>query len=193
MDKDSQAVSDRLNHALADSGLSQAAFATALGTSASRFSTYRSGRTKPTAQFLLRAGRIAHALQGAREHRIMTAPATATAIRDANDEDWAWRMVLQGRDHLCLLLRRHDGSEAAWEAAPGTTGQAGFDTLLAVLTAHEFEAAGEDPPEWTKVEPLAEPWIPEHPFLNRDEIIAQTPEYLAQANIFIPARDLVTA
>ncbi|TCC57119.1 XRE family transcriptional regulator [Kribbella pittospori] len=193
MDKDSQAVSELLNHALAESGLSQAAFATALRTSAPRLSTYRSGKTKPTAQFVLRAGRIAHALHRAREYRIMTAPATATAIREASDEEWAWRMLLQGRDHLRLLLRRHDGSEAAWEAAPGTTGQAGFDTLLAVLTAHEFEAAGEDPPEWTKVEVLSDPWVPEHPFLDRDEIIEQTPDYLARANIFVPARDLVTA
>jgi len=193
VDKDSQAVIEQLNRALAESGLSQAAFATALGTSASRFSTYRSGRTKPTAQFFLRAGRIAHALHAAREYRIMTAPATATAIRETNDEDWAWRMLLQGRDHLRLLLRRHDGSEAAWEAAPGTTGHAGFDTLLAVLTAHEFAAAGEDTPDWTKVDPLPERWIPEHPFLDRGEIIQQTPDYLARANIFIPARDLATA
>ncbi|MGW6196336.1 helix-turn-helix domain-containing protein [Kribbella sp. NPDC055110] len=193
MDKDNQAVSELLNRALAESGLSQAAFATALGTSASRFSTYRSGRTKPTAQFFLRAGRIAHALHAAREYRIMTAPATATAIREASDEEWAWRMLLQGRDHLRLLLERHDGSEAAWEAAPGTTGHAGFDALLAVLTAHEFEAVGEDPPDWTKVNPLPDRWIPEHPFLDHDEIIEQTPDYLAQANIFVPARDLATA
>ncbi|MGW5190521.1 helix-turn-helix domain-containing protein [Kribbella sp. NPDC004138] len=193
MDKDSQAVVDQLNHALAESGLSQAAFAAALGTSASRFSTYRSGRTKPTAQFFLRAGRIAHALHEARDHRIMTAPATATAIREASDTDWAWRMLLQGRDHLRLLLDRHDGSEAAWEAAPDTTGHAGFDTLLAVLTAQEFKAAGEDPPAWTDVEALPDPWVPEHPFLERDEIIEQTPDYLAQVNIFVPARDLVTA
>jgi transcriptional regulator with XRE-family HTH domain len=193
MDKDSQAVVDQLNHALAESGLSQAAFATALGTSASRFSTYRSGRTKPTAQFFLRASRIAHALHAARDHRIMTAPATATAIREASDMEWAWRMLLQGRDHLRLLLSRRDGSEAAWEAAPDTTGDAGLDTLLAVLTAHEFRAAGEAPPGWTDVEPLPAPWIPEHPFLERDEIIEQTPDYLAQANIFVPARDLVTA
>lgn len=193
MDKDSRAVSELLNDALIESGLSQAAFATALGTSASRFSTYRSGRTKPTAQFFLRARRIAHALHAAREYRIMSAPATATAIREATDEEWAWRMLLQGRDHLRLLLHRHDGSEAAWEAAPTTTGHAGFDTLLAVLTAHEFETAAEAPPEWTKDKALADPWIPSHPFLDRDEIIKQTPKYLAQANIFVPTRDLITA
>lgn len=193
MDKDSQAVSELLNCALAESGLSQAAFAHALRTSASRLSTYRSGRTKPTAQFVVRAGRIAHALHEARAHRIMTAPATATAIREASDEDWAWRMLLQGRDHLRLLLRRQDGSEAAWEAAPGPTGHAGFDTLLAALAAHEFEAAGEELPEWTNVEALPDPWIPEHPFLERDEVIEQTPEYLSRLNVFVPERDLVTA
>jgi hypothetical protein len=120
----------------------------------------------------------------------MTAPATATAIREASDEDWAWRMLLHGRDHLRLLLRRQDGSEAAWEAAPGPTGHAGFDTLLA---AHEFEAAGEELPEWTNVEALPDPWIPEHPFLERDEVIEQTPEYLSRLNVFVPERDLVTA
>jgi transcriptional regulator with XRE-family HTH domain len=193
VDKDSQAVCEQLDHALAESGLSQAAFAAALGTSPSRFSTYRSGRTKPTAQFFVRARRIGRALHAAREHRIMTAPATAAAVRQASDSDWAWRMLLQGRDHLRLLLSRHDGSEAAWEAAPGTTGHPGFDTLLAVLAAHEFTAAGEEPPQWTQVEPLPEPWIPAHPFLQRAEIIEQTPDYLARANIFVPARDLVTA
>jgi len=102
-------------------------------------------------------------------------------------------MLLQGRDHLRLMLTRQDGSEAAWEAAPATTGQAGFDTLLAVLAAHEFEAAGEDPPDWTRHRTLPDPWIPEHPFLEREEIIAQTPDYLARVNVFVPARDLVTA
>ena len=99
------------------------------------------------AKMTAHSARIAQALRVAREHRIMTAPTTATAIREVSDDDWAWRMLLQGRDHLRLLLRRQDGSEAAWEAAPGTTGHAGFDILLAALAAHEFEAAGEEPPK----------------------------------------------
>jgi transcriptional regulator with XRE-family HTH domain len=193
MDKDSRAVIALLDRALADSGMSQAAFAAALGTSASRFSTYRSGKTKPTAQFCLRAQRIARGIHQARRRRLMTAPDTAAAIRKAADEEWAWKMLLQGRDHLRLMLTRHDGSESAWEAAPATTGQAGFDTLLAVLTEHEFEAAGEDPPDWTRSRALPAPWVPEHPFLEREEIIEETPDYLARVNVFVPARDLVTA
>jgi len=96
-------------------------------------------------------------------------------------------------DLAALQARAVAISEAAWEAAPGTTGHAGFDTLLAVLTAQEFKAAGEGPPAWTEVQALPDPWIPEHPFLERDEIIEQSPDYLAQVNIFVPARDLITA
>ena len=48
-----------LKQALADSGLNQADFAVALGTSASRFSTYGSGQVMPTAGFYLRALRLA--------------------------------------------------------------------------------------------------------------------------------------
>ncbi|MER7246358.1 hypothetical protein [Kribbella sp. NPDC000426] len=120
----------------------------------------------------------------------MTAPATATAIREATDEDWAWRMLLQGCDHLRLLLSRRDGSEAAWEAAPGPTGHTGFDTLLAALAAHEFQAAGREPPRSIR---SRTPWVPKHPFLDQAEIIEQTPDYLARLNVFVPNRDLTTA
>lgn len=65
------------------SGTPQAEFAAALGTSAPRFSTYRSGRTKPTAVFCFRARRIARALAAARASRPMSAPVTARAVRDA--------------------------------------------------------------------------------------------------------------
>ena len=55
-------------------------------------------------------------------------------------------MLLQGRDHLRLLLKRRDGSACAWKAAPLTTGSTGFDTSLATLARREFERAGTDPP-----------------------------------------------
>ncbi len=193
LDQDTREVMALLDAALADSGLTQAAFAAALGTSASRFSTYRSGRTKPTAAFCFRARRIARALAAARASRLMSAPATAKAVRDAEDEEWAWRMLLQGRDHLRLLLERRDGSTSAWEAAPTTTGSAGFDTLLAALTRREFEQAGVEPPTWCEPARLPQPWVPEHPFLDREEIITRTPDYLKKLNVFVPARDLVTA
>ncbi len=182
-----------LDGALADSGLTQAEFAAALGTSASRLSTYRSGKTKPTAVFCFRARRIARGLAVARGSRLMSAPETAKAFRRAGgDEDRAWRTLLQGRDHLVLLLERGDGSACAWEAAPSTTGSAGFDVLLAALARCEFERAGVDPPAWCEPKSLPRPWVPEHPFLGPDEVIAATPDYLKNLNVFVPARDLVT-
>jgi len=182
-----------LDSALLDSGITQAEFAAALGTSASRFSTYRSGQTKPSAAFCFRATRIAQALLTARRSRLMSAPATATALRHAENDAWAWRMLLQGRDHLRLMLDRADGSAAAWEAAPRSTGDAGFDTLLAALACREFERASLEPPAWTAPKRLSEPWVPEHPLLDADQVIALTPDFLRDLNIFVPARDLVTA
>lgn len=194
LDRDTCEVIELLDGALAESGLSQAAFAAVLGTSASRLSTYRSGKTKPSAQFLIRAQRIARGFAKARSRRLMTARDTSAAIFHSADDDSAWRMLLQGRDHLRLALSSEDHDvEAAWEGAPGSTGGRGFDTLLAALVEKEFDDAGEEAPAWAHPERLPTPWIPEHPFLDSDEVRDRTPEYLSRLNLFVPARDLVTA
>lgn len=186
-----------LREAVALSGLSQAAFARALGTSASRFSTYVAGLTRPSAHLVLRAQRLARALSAAAGQGLMTAPATASTVREqlqANDPQWAWRMLLQGRDHLRVLLAGADpGPVGAWEAAPSSTGSVPFDTLLAALTRHEFEAAHREAPGWTLTAPLEQAWIPEHPFLTPERVRATTPEWLRALNIFVPDRDLITA
>ncbi len=94
-------------------------------------------------------------------------------------------MLLQGRDHLRLILSETDGellTEAggellgAWEAAPSSTGSVEFDALLAALARHEFDAAGRIAPDWTNIAPLAKAWIPEHPFLTPQRVIATTPD-----------------
>lgn len=197
VDADTRAVTALLRDALATSHLSQAAFARALGTSASRFSTYLAGTTRPSAHLLVRAQRLAGALDAAAQQGLMTAPATASALREhlqAGDVSWAWRMLLQGRDHLRLMLSRQDDKLlGSWEAAPSSTRTAEFDALLAALTRHEFEAARRSAPDWAISVPLDQPWVPEHPFLTPERAIAQTPEWLRALNIFVPNRDLVTA
>lgn len=103
-------------------------------------------------------------------------------------------MLLQGRDHLRLMLtKRDDDLLGSWEAAPASTGSVEFDALLAALTRHEFEASGRTAPDWTGIEPLPAPWVPEHPFLSRERSMAKTPDWLKDLNIFVPGRDLVTA
>lgn len=196
-DPDTRAVIAALRHAQASSGLTQAGFARAIGTSGSRFSTYLTGTVRPSAQLLLRAQRLARALHAADTHGLMTAPGTAAAVRDQlqrGDTAWAWRMLLQGRDHLRLILAGTDDElAAAWEAAPATTGSHEIDTLLAALARREFNAAHRAAPEWTHTTGLETAWILDHPFLTADRVVAQTPPWLRELNIFVPERDLTTA
>jgi transcriptional regulator with XRE-family HTH domain len=201
LDQDTCQVMALLREAVASSGLSQAGFARALGTSAGRFSTYLSGSIRPSAHLMVRALRLGRALGAAADKGLMSAPATAAAMRErylSGEVDWTWRMLLQGRDHLALILAgaSEDHAEllAAWEAAPGSVGAPEWDTLLAAVVVHEFEQAGQTPPSWAAGHaPLPEPWTPEHPFLSPERVRANTPEWLRERNIFVPQRDLVTA
>lgn len=197
LDPDTRAVTALIRDAMTVSGLPQGTFARAMGTSASRFSTYLAGSTRPSAHFCLRAQRLSRSLEAAADAGLMSAPLTADALRQqlrADRREWAWRMLLQGRDHLRLMLSKQvDDLLGSWEAAPTSTGSVEYDTLLAALTRHEFEASGRTAPDWTNLEPLPAPWVPDHPFLSRERAIAKTPDWLKELNIFVPGRDLVTA
>jgi len=65
-------------------------------------------------------------------------------------------------------------------------------TAGAVVTL-QLQAAGLEAPAWARRQPLADPWMPAHPFLSPDRVRAQTPDWLSRQNIYVPARDLVTA
>jgi transcriptional regulator with XRE-family HTH domain len=195
MDADLSTMTEGLGQALADSGLSQAAFAAALGTSASRFSTYRSGKTIPSAIFYLRALRIGAALREAAEHGWMTPPNTAEAIAAAlaePDEIWAFKLALQARDHLNELLALRPHAAAAWEATPPSTGRPEWDTFIAALAEHEFVDADREPPAWTQLPKLGSEWLLDSPLLDEDGVRAQTPHWLAERNIYVSKRDLTT-
>lgn len=197
VDRDTAKVIDLLREAVAASGMSQAAFARALGTSASRLSTYLTGDTRPSAQFLTRAQRLGEALGAAKAKGLMSAPSTAASMRAyflAGEPEWMWRMLLQGRDHLAAIIAERDQVLLdSWEAEPGPVGSSEWEALLAAVVAHEFATGGLDAPAWSLREPLTEPWVPEHPFLTPDRVRAQTPDWLRRHNIYVPARDLVTA
>lgn len=196
-DRDTATVMALLREAVATSGLSQAAFARALGTSAPRLSTYLAGGTRPSAQLVVRARRLGLALGAAAAHGLMSAPVTAAAMREcflAGEVTWIWRMLLQGRDHLIAIIGQEDQALLdSWEAEPGTVGSAQWDALLSAVVAHQLQSAGLEAPRWSLRAPLSDPWVPEHPFLSPDRVRAQTPEWLRRLNIFVPARDLVTA
>ena len=195
MDQDTQAVIERLTDALATSGLSLRRFAHALGTSPSRFSAYRSGQTAPSAAFLLRAERIAAALSEARRDKIPSSIDAIDALRRAakrGDEDWTYALALELRDRLHDILARHRELAAAWEAQPPAV-EPRWKALSAAFVGHEFNNAGLTAPKWTDVERLDAEWVLDTPRLTEAEIKQQTPDWLAERNIFIAAKDLITA
>ncbi len=195
MDQDAQAVIDRLNDALRKSGLSLRQFAHALGTSPSRFSAYRSGQTAPSASFMLRAERIADALCRARRDGIPTSIDAFDSLRRAvkrGDEDWTYALTLELRDRLRDILRRHRDLAGAWEAQPPAI-ESRWRALAAAFVSHEFDEAGLRPPRWTDSARLNTEWVLDTPRLTGAEIKAQTPAWLADRNIYIAEKDLVTA
>lgn len=200
MEDDIQAVVDGLKAGLAQSGLTQAEFATALGTSGSRFSSYRAGKTMPSAAFYLRALRLADSLKAARDRGWMTPQSAAREIRRAlrkGDDLWALKMILQSRDHLRELLGEEASASTAWIAAPRTTGDRKWDALLAALTQHEFHEANREPPSWADADDKRlserEEWVVPSLLLNDHEVRAVSPKWLAERGIFAAERDLVTA
>ena len=170
-------------------------FAQALGTSPSRLSSYRTGRVAPSAAFLLRAERIANALRQARRDSVPTILDAMESIRRADskhDDDWTYALALEARDRLRDTLRRHRSLAATWEIQPPANVADRWRTLVAAFVSHEFVEAGLPAPPWTEGLRLATEWVLDTPRLSETEIKRQTPDWLAERNIYIAEKDLVT-
>lgn len=194
--RDTALVVEGLREALKASALTQAGFARALETSASRLSTYLSGSTSPSAAFFVRARRLAHGLQVAGQRGRMTPGLTSSAVRAAlgeSDEVWALKMILQSRDDLRAMLVEGTAGSDAWECDPGPLGAPAWDALLCALVAHEFEEADRVPPRWTRRRADTRGWTFANPYFDADEVRRRTPGWLAERGVFVAARDLVTA
>lgn len=189
-------IATSLRGAVEASGLSQAAFARAIGTSPARLSTYLSGKTVPSAAIYLRALRFGDALAQARANGLMTAESTAQAVNralDAGDEEWAFKMVVQGRDHLRSLCSHAPGALPAWTHRSSRIKDERYETLFKAIIGHEMEAGSHTRPTWTEHARLARPWLRANPFLGEAGTRERTPRWLAESNVFIAEKDLATA
>jgi transcriptional regulator with XRE-family HTH domain len=186
-------IAAAMRQCLEQSGLTQADFASYLGTSAPRFSTYLSAKTIPSATIYLRALRISDSLEFARQHGLMTPDTAADAVNRAlseRDEDFALRMILQARDDVRAFIHESARARPAWDRRAKHIEDDRFDTLFRAIIAHEF---GERVPAWAADAQLADDWILDDPFRSTGVIRAQTPEWLARAHIYIAERGLATA
>ncbi len=195
LDADMQAVMAALGDAQQRSGLTQTEFARAIGTSGSRYSTYRSGRVSPSATLLMRAIRIADLLAASRAAHLPTAPDAARSVRQAlhgERSDWALSLILGVRDRILCDARSRPQALTAW-SLPASTGDARWDRLLAAVIRHAHREAGQPPPEWTAMPALESAWTPvESLRFDSAQTQQRTPEWLAECNIFIADHDLAT-
>jgi transcriptional regulator with XRE-family HTH domain len=188
-------IAAALRRSVEESGLSQAEFARAIGTSGARLSTYLSGSTIPSAAIYLRAIRLGSALAEGRANGLMTPDETATTVNKAlreGDEDWAFRMILQARDDLraTATSAHREALRNAWTRRTRRIEDQRFDILFRAIIAHEF---GSDAPEWTQDARLDDEWVMDDPFRDSDTIRRQTPPWLAAAGVYIAERGLGTA
>jgi hypothetical protein len=64
-----------------------------------------------------RAQRTAAGLKSARRHGWVTPDRTAEEVNtalQAGDEDWAFKLIVQARDHLAEMLKNEDPASDAW-------------------------------------------------------------------------------
>ena len=108
------------------------------------------------------------------------------------DDDWTYALALEARDRLRDTLRRHRSLAATWEIQPPANVADRWRTLVAAFVSHEFVEAGLPAPAWTEALKLATEWVLDTPRLSETEIKRQTPDWLAERNIFIAEKDLVT-
>lgn len=190
-------IAAELRSALADTGLTQEAFARLLGTSRTRLSAYLSGRTIPSASLYLRAMRTAAGLKSSRLHGWMTPDRTIDEINESlaeGNEEWAFKLALQARDQLAYMLQHNDPGSDAWLLRSREISDRRFETLLAALVEHEFEER-DNPriPEWTRNIILTTHWLHTNLRHGADWTRKNTPEWLANRGIYISEHDLMTA
>jgi len=190
-------IAERLRSALADACLTTDAFAGLLGTSRPRLSTYLNGRTMPSAALYERALKTAAALKSARMGGWMTVDNAIDEINKAlgeGDSRWAFKLIVQARDHLSEMLDSGDAGSDAWLFRSRQIEDSRYDTLLAAIIEHEFiKRQCRQVPEWAHGARLESAWMQPNARWGEEWTRQHTPDWLSARNIIISDRDLATA
>lgn len=179
----------------AERGLTQAQVARATGTSPSNVSAYEVGSKTPSEAT---AARIEAAIEAGGSspihvHALLTVPACAAAIRKdlrggrrSNGE--MLRHVAEMRSHARKL--REPADIRAFFAAPSTTGDRRWDTLVAAAVEDLAGQLGIQPPAWTDQPPLGTCWfVGSNPRLHA-YAFARSPAALHARGIMLDPADL---
>ena len=175
-------------------GLTLAAVARAAGTSTSNVSAYERGVERPSGATL---GRIRAAIAAGSDspihvNRLMTVPAVAAALRMGLRDGWSpgdlLRVVREMRSNA--RFAGMDQDLAAFYAQPSTTGDRGWDAMLAGVTEMDALRSGRVAPGWVQGHELDRLWfVGSNPALHAIAL-ASTPNSLAVRGVIVDGSSL---
>ncbi|MDY7101236.1 MAG: hypothetical protein S0880_08615 [Actinomycetota bacterium] len=120
----------------------------------------------------------------------LTVARAAEAIRDElarGDTDFALRLLAR----MVADLRRCAAQDLeAFVAAPTSTGDGRWDTLIAAVVARECRHRGASTPEWTAVPPLDSWWFPDDDPVLMARTMQRTPVDLRIKGIWLDGKAL---
>lgn len=123
-----------------------------------------------------------------------TMRSVARAIRlELEDDDATFALRLLGQAVAELRSLEAHEDVAAFLAAPPSTGDPRWDTLLAAAVSRECRHRGIPTPGWTRVPPLRTFWFPDDDPILTARTMQRTPVDLRNKGIWLDARALETA
>ena len=175
-------------------GLSLAAMARVIGTSATNLSAYERGAKHPRPATVQRMVAATHA--GADSpiyrHRLVTVPAAAAAIRSGLRHSWTTgdllRIVRELRSNAKHLVTDED--RALFYAEPSTTGDRRWDALLAAVTEMDALRTGTPVPSWARGHELPHLWFVGAQPSTHAHSLVHTPSSLAVRGIVLDGASL---
>lgn len=149
------------------------------------------GKSQPEIHRLLTAS-TARAADGSRRTWMTARDAVAHAKAElrAGHELEAFKMIVQALNHLGTL--DHPDDIAEWAVTPTPIPHPGLDTLLQALTRRAFQTTRTQPPGWADPRPLTSEWVLAALPAFAQRVKKATPPWLAELNVYVSERDLIT-